>query len=126
MRSSVRRPQVQHTLILFSAICLLSAALSGCEEQRTTSKAVVSTKQDSTSDKQSESAPSAKPLSSAANKQFAGSKTCYDCHTKFYDLWATSRHGLAMQAYSDAFAKKELQPQKKDVVIGKQSFRAEI
>ena len=66
------------------------------------------------------------PSSSSAKKQFAGSKTCYDCHAKFYDLWATSRHGLAMQAYSPAFAKKELQPQKDDVVIGKQSFRAEI
>ncbi len=31
-----------------------------------------------------------------------------------------------MQAYSTAFAKKELRPQKDDVVIGKQSFRAEI
>ncbi len=31
-----------------------------------------------------------------------------------------------MQSYSPAFAKKELQPQKDDVVIGKQSFRAEI
>ena len=55
-----------------------------------------------------------------------GSKTCYDCHTKFYELWSTSRHGLAMQPYSPAFAKKELKPQTAEVVIGKQSFRAEI
>ena len=67
----------------------------------------------------SETSPSGK-------KPFAGSKTCYDCHTKFYELWSTSRHGLAMQPYSPAFAKKELKPQAGEVVIGKQSFRAEI
>ena len=55
-----------------------------------------------------------------------GSKTCYDCHTKFYELWSNSRHGLAMQPYSPEFAKKELKPQTADVVIGKQSFRAEV
>ena len=47
-------------------------------------------------------------------KQFVGSKTCYDCHTKFYELWSTSRHGLAMQPYSPEFAKKELKPQADD------------
>jgi Tfp pilus assembly protein PilF len=65
-------------------------------------------------------------VSPSAARQFAGSKSCYDCHTKFYEIWATSRHGLAMQPYSPAFARKELKPQADPVVIGKQSFRAEI
>jgi Flp pilus assembly protein TadD len=64
--------------------------------------------------------------SSVERKQFAGSKTCYDCHAKFYDIWSSSRHGLAMQPYNPAFAKKELKAPSGDVVIGKQSFRAEI
>ena len=24
---------------------------------------------------------------------YAGSKSCIECHKKFYQLWATSRHG---------------------------------
>jgi len=28
---------------------------------------------------------------------YAGSKSCIECHGKFYQLWSTSRHGLAMQ-----------------------------
>jgi mono/diheme cytochrome c family protein len=28
---------------------------------------------------------------------YAGSKSCIECHGKFYQLWASSRHGLAMQ-----------------------------
>jgi Flp pilus assembly protein TadD len=71
-------------------------------------------------------APARPSAASSAKIPFAGSKTCYDCHAKFYDLWSTSRHGLAMQTYSPEFAKKELQPQADDVVIGKRSFRAEI
>ena len=70
--------------------------------------------------------PKPPPASPSAGKQFVGSKTCYDCHTKFYELWSTSRHGLAMQPYSPQFAKKELKPQSQEVVIGRQSFRAEI
>jgi len=71
----------------------------------------------------STSPPAAAP---SDKKQFVGSKTCYDCHTKFYEIWSTSRHGLAMQPYSAAFAQKELKPQVHDVVIGRQSYRAEI
>ena len=74
---------------------------------------------------QSRAAPPS-ATSPSGKKQFAGSKTCYDCHTKFYELWSTLRHGLAMQPYSPEFAKKELKPQTAEVVIGKQSFRAEI
>jgi hypothetical protein len=31
---------------------------------------------------------------------YAGSRSCIECHGKFYQLWATSRHGLAMQPYT--------------------------
>jgi tetratricopeptide (TPR) repeat protein len=80
---------------------------------------VVKTEAEAKSAQPGEAAP-------AAKKQFVGSKTCHDCHAKFYEAWATSRHGLAMQPYSPAFAKKELKPPAGDVLIGKQSFRAEI
>jgi tetratricopeptide (TPR) repeat protein len=57
---------------------------------------------------------------------YAGSKSCIECHGKFYKLWSTSRHGLAMQPYTQEFAQANLTPQKKDVTIGKYRYRANI
>jgi hypothetical protein len=57
---------------------------------------------------------------------YAGSKSCIECHGKFYQLWASSRHGLAMQPYTPEFARAHLTPQKKDLVIGKERYRAYI
>ena len=57
---------------------------------------------------------------------FVGSASCRQCHEKFYQLWSTSRHGLAMQPYTAEFAKKSLTPQAKEIKIGKYSYRADI
>jgi tetratricopeptide (TPR) repeat protein len=57
---------------------------------------------------------------------YAGSISCRECHERFYKLWSTSRHGLAMQPYSSEFAKAELTPQQKDVVIKKDKYRADL
>ncbi|MBS0000107.1 MAG: hypothetical protein KFF73_14095, partial [Cyclobacteriaceae bacterium] len=34
---------------------------------------------------------------------YAGSAGCIDCHEKFYQLWAPSHHGLAMQTITPEF-----------------------
>ena len=57
---------------------------------------------------------------------YAGSESCRQCHERFYQLWSTSRHGLAMQPYTTEFANKNLIPQKKEVKIGKVSYYADI
>ena len=57
---------------------------------------------------------------------YAGSSSCRECHEKFYSLWSTSMHGLAMQPYTSEFAKARLTPQQNDVVIGKLKYRADI
>ena len=44
---------------------------------------------------------------------YAGSQSCIECHGKFYQLWATSRHGLAMQPYTPEFARTNLTPRQK-------------
>ena len=31
---------------------------------------------------------------------YAGSKSCRECHERFYGLWSGSMHGLAMQPYT--------------------------
>ena len=38
---------------------------------------------------------------------YAGSTSCRECHEKFYQLWSTSMHGLAMQPYTPEFAEGE-------------------
>ena len=68
-------------------------------------------------------ADSALPLELAL---YAGSQSCIECHSKFYQLWSTSRHGLAMQPYTPDFSRANLTPQTKDLVIGKYRYRADI
>ena len=43
--------------------------------------------------------------------------TCRTCHDKFYQLWSTSFHGLAM---------KHLSPQAQPLTIGHASYQAEV
>ena len=46
----------------------------------------------------------AKPM----REDLAGSGSCRPCHQPFYQLWATSHHGLAMQPYTPEFARQNL------------------
>jgi tetratricopeptide (TPR) repeat protein len=71
-----------------------------------------------------QAADSAQPVPSPA--AYVGSKSCRECHERFYGLWSGSMHGLAMQPYSETLARERLTPQKDDVVIGKQRYRAEV
>jgi len=57
---------------------------------------------------------------------YVGSKSCRECHERFYGLWSSSMHGLAMQPYTETLAKEKLSPQNEDVVIGKQHYRADV
>jgi len=66
------------------------------------------------------------PQRNAEANMYAGSASCRECHARFYQLWSTSFHGLAMQPYSEALAKEKLAPPKEDVVIGSFRYRAEI
>jgi tetratricopeptide (TPR) repeat protein len=70
----------------------------------------------------------AAPTLAAAGKDttYAGSVSCLECHEKFYKLWASSRHGLAMQPYSRDLALKELTPQHTEISIGKHGYRADL
>jgi len=57
---------------------------------------------------------------------FVGSKSCRECHERFYQLWSTSFHGLAMQPYTTNLARNQLARQKEDIVAGKFRFRADL
>jgi hypothetical protein len=55
---------------------------------------------------------------------YVGSSECRMCHEKFYQLWAPSHHGLAMQPYTESFAQAHLKPQLEEIVIGQYRYRA--
>src|SRR5664279_141119 len=57
---------------------------------------------------------------------FVGSQSCRECHEKFYQLWSTSFHGLAMQPYTSELARTNLTEQKTEIVAGKYRFLADI
>jgi tetratricopeptide (TPR) repeat protein len=57
---------------------------------------------------------------------YAGSKSCRDCHARFYELWSTSRHGLAMQPYTEAFAARELTAPAGAVAVGDRRYLAVV
>ncbi len=57
---------------------------------------------------------------------YAGSSSCRECHERFYQLWSTSMHGLAMQPYSAVFASEKLTPQEGGIKIGKDTYRADV
>jgi hypothetical protein len=52
-----------------------------------------------------------------------GSSQCKSCHPAFYQKWATSHHGLAMQPFSAELAKSVLEPQKDAITIGGFTYR---
>jgi len=65
--------------------------------------------------------PAARPAS-----DIYGSSSCRSCHEPFYQKWATSFHGLAMQPFRDELARTKLTPQKEALPIGKVRYRADI
>lgn len=69
-----------------------------------------------------------KPAVMATNQSpgYAGSASCRECHAKFYTLWSTSFHGLAMQPYTAELAKTKLTPQTNDIVAGRYCFRSDL
>jgi tetratricopeptide (TPR) repeat protein len=77
-----------------------------------------------------QSAAGDKPAANAPVSQqiqgYAGSSNCRECHERFYKLWSTSMHGLAMQSYTPEFVRSRLTPQESDVVIGKFKYHADI
>ncbi len=70
-------------------------------------------------------AASVQPVREQDN-DFAGSMSCRDCHERFYQLWSTSMHGLAMQPYTQSFAADHLTAQDEEIAIQQSSYRAVI
>ena len=66
------------------------------------------------------------PRSHSSSHSYTGSASCRKCHEKFYQLWAPSHHGLAMQPYTAELAHNKLSPQVEDIIIKDYRYRADI
>jgi len=66
------------------------------------------------------------PAEETRTASYAGSSSCRECHDRFYQLWSTSMHGLAMQPYTTELAKARLTPQTRAIVINRREYRADI
>ncbi|MBI5688930.1 MAG: tetratricopeptide repeat protein [Verrucomicrobia bacterium] len=64
------------------------------------------------------------PVPSTPAGGYAGSQSCRACHERFYDLWSTSHHGLAMQPYTPELARQRLTPQPEPVAVGRVTYQA--
>jgi len=62
----------------------------------------------------------------AETNEWVGSRSCRECHQKFYALWSTSFHGLAMQPYTPELARTHLTAHKTNIVAGPYRFRADL
>lgn len=57
---------------------------------------------------------------------YVGSSSCRGCHEPFYQLWSNSHHGLAMQPYSTAMARRAQINSGPDIPIGKATYKPEL
>ncbi|QBG46491.1 ammonia-forming cytochrome c nitrite reductase subunit c552 [Verrucomicrobia bacterium S94] len=67
------------------------------------------------------SATSASAIDFTAQGEYLGSSDCLACHERFYELWSTSHHGKAMEAFSARLV-KTMKPMKEPLKIGDESF----
>ena len=67
-----------------------------------------------------------KEFAAEKDSHFAGSKSCRECHERFYQLWSKSFHGLAMQPYSSGFAAGRITSQQKPITVGEYRYRADF
>ena len=70
-------------------------------------------------------APGGQPASSKATG-FTGAASCRECHEKFYTLWSTSRHGLAMQPVTPEFLHTRIASATDEIIIKDYRYRAII
>ncbi|MCK5817185.1 MAG: ammonia-forming cytochrome c nitrite reductase subunit c552 [Candidatus Marinimicrobia bacterium] len=68
-------------------------------------------------------------FSSCSKKEeisYMGSRSCKDCHERFYDLWESSYHGRAMMDFTEIFANDHLSPCKNYIPVGIDAFQYKL
>ena len=95
---------------LSAALALLVLVLAGCNEGA------------------EEPEPVSRPSSAASDgvagpADLAGSRSCRECHERFYELWAPSHHGTAMQPYTAAVGRRLAGGAEGPVTVGERAYR---
>ena len=73
-----------------------------------------------------------KPMQNSALEEYteeegyAGSRSCIECHERFYQLWSPSHHGKAMQPTGDVINNNELHVTSEDIQVGNKWYQAII
>ena len=57
---------------------------------------------------------------------YSGTQSCRECHERFYQLWAPSHHGLAMQPFTAELFQTRLTAQDEKLTIGESGFHVEF
>jgi tetratricopeptide (TPR) repeat protein len=65
-------------------------------------------------------------IQSVGGERYTGSVGCRKCHERFYELWAPSHHGLAMQPYTSELGRNRLTAQEEDIGVGEHRYRMVI
>ncbi len=63
---------------------------------------------------------------SSDSSGYSGTQSCRECHEKFYQLWASSHHGLAMQPFTSELFQTRLAAQAKGLSIERSDYRVEF
>jgi tetratricopeptide (TPR) repeat protein len=73
-----------------------------------------------------ETRPAKSDPATQPTSQFTGSASCRDCHAPFYEKWATSHHGLAMQPFTADLAAGQLKPLPDPIAVRDRRYRVEL
>ena len=57
---------------------------------------------------------------------YVGSRSCRECHERFYELWSPSHHGKAMQPMADVLNTEHLKLQKQATRVGDKWYTVTI
>ncbi len=57
---------------------------------------------------------------------YAGSASCRECHESFYQKWAPSHHGKAMQPFTPEFVQTSLTPLEQPIAIGDRRYSVNL
>lgn len=73
-----------------------------------------------------QNAATAVPAASGPAPSLAGSSTCRECHASFYEKWATSHHGLAMQPFTADLAARQLKSLPEPIAVRGCRYRVDL
>jgi len=62
----------------------------------------------------------------SGSSAYSGTQSCRECHERFYQLWASSHHGLAMQPFTAELFQEKLAVQDRSLSIGNYEYRVEF